>query len=154
MGPIRTHQAQEAIARPIPKIYHKSSPREPGHQVSSKITRSRSIPRRWLCRIHIVSCLSEFISCRVSQNSYRVLSGSILFAKARGIRTCCISNTKGLLLLDTIQNGRTISERKLENKTVLNCIGYLVDPASSYMLVLKIKPCMCKSSLQWATIGT
>ena len=32
-------------------------------------------------------------------------------------------------------------------RTYLRGISYLVDPASSHMLVSKIKPCMCKYKL-------
>ena len=40
-----------------------------------------------------------------------------------------------------------LEDRLSERLSLLVCITYLVDPASSYMLVSKIKPCMSKHKL-------
>ena len=83
---------------------------------------------------------------------------SMCVARARGCGTCCGRRDLSLgclchcaLSLDTIDCRARVDLRTLFGHdscgagVAKEC--YLVDPASSHMLVSKIKPCMCKYEL-------
>ena len=52
-----------------------------------------------------------------------------------------------LLLCYHLEHGPDGRKKKMEGGRTLERNSYLVDPASSHMLVSKIKPCMCKYKL-------
>ena len=60
---------------------------------------------------------------------------------------------KRKLLLSIIQESEKLSNERILNRDILlfpKRDSYLVDPASSHMLVSRIKPCMCKYKREYS----